>query len=304
MDPMMATLVRTARRMAPGQGAPEAAGVDAASLGALRRQYALSPGLVGLWPDRTVEVEDALAGGVPARRYVPPGTARGTLVFLHGGGFMMGGLDSHDALCRAIAAEAGLRVLSVAYRLAPEHPYPAAADDALAAWDWAVAHEEGPLGVGGDSAGGNLAAVVAAARPGAGGPALQALLYPVVDMVGEYASITTFGKGFLLTEEGLHACAGMYMPDGVDRAGPRLSPLRADLRGTAPAVIAAAGFDPLRDQGAAYAAALTAAGVPVTSWCEEGLVHGFADFAGVVPAARRAVWRWIEAVRQGMGGGR
>ncbi len=304
MDPVMATLVRAARRMAPGQGAPDAAaGVDAASLAALRRQYASSPGLVGLWPDRRVRTENVAAGGVPARRYVPPGATRGTLVFLHGGGFIMGGLESHDALCRMIAAETGLRVLSVAYRLAPEHPYPAAADDALAAWDWAAAHEAGPLGVAGDSAGGNLAAVVAAERSGAGGPVLQALLYPVVDMVGEYASIATFGTGFLLTEAGLHACAALYMPDGVDRAGPRLSPLRTDLRGVAPAVIAAAGFDPLRDQEAAYAAALTAAGVPVMSWCESGLVHGFADFAGVVPAARRAVRRWVEAVGRGMEGG-
>lgn len=131
---------------------------------------------------------------------------------------------------------------------------------------------------------------------------LQALLYPVVDMVGEYASIARFGTGFLLTEAGLHACAEMYMPAGVDRAGPHLSPLRADLRGVAPAVIATAGFDPLRDQGPAYAAALEAAGVPTRLWCEDGLVHGFADFAGVVPAARRAVARWVEAVGHGMKG--
>ena len=302
MDAMTAALVRAARRMAPGGGAPDAAGVDAASLAALRQQYASTPGLVGLWPDRTVRVEDVMADGVSARRYVPAGTVGGTLVFLHGGGFIMGGLDSHDALCRVIAAKAGLRVLSVAYRLAPEHPYPAAVEDALAAWDWAAAHEAGPLGVGGDSAGGNLAATVAAARRGASGPVLQALLYPVVDMVGEYASIATFGTGFLLTEAGLHACADLYMPNGVDRAGPWLSPLRADLRGAAPALIATAGFDPWRDQGPAYAAALTAAGVEAKAWCEDGLVHGFADLAGVLPAARRAVWRWAEAVGHGMEG--
>ena len=302
MDPMMAALVRAARRMAPGQGAPDAAGLDQVSLTALRRQYASSSGLVGLWPDRQVAVEEVMAGGVPARRYVPPGATRGTLVFLHGGGFIMGGLDSHDPLCRMVAVGAGLRVLSIGYRLAPEHPFPAATEDALAAWDWAAAREAGPLGVGGDSAGGNLAAVVAAERRGGAGPVLQALLYPVVDMVGEYASIATFGTGFLLTEAGLHACAEMYMPAGVDRGGPRLSPLRADLREVAPAVIATAGFDPLRDQGPAYAAALETAGVSARLWCEGSLVHGFADFAGVVPAARRAVARWAEAVGHGMKG--
>lgn len=298
----MAALVRATRRMAPAQGAPEM--VDAAALAALRQQYSASPGLVGLWPDRRVRVEAVAAGGVPARRYVPPGATRGTLVFLHGGGFIMGGLASHDGLCRAVAMGAGLRVLSVGYRLAPEHPFPAAVEDALAAWDWARAHEAGPLGVGGDSAGGNLAAVVATARHGTSGPVLQALLYPVVDMVGEYSSIARFGTGFLLTEAGLHACAEMYMPAGVDRAGPLLSPLRAELREVAPAVVATAGFDPLRDQGPAYAAALTVAGVPARLWCEAGLVHGFADFAGVVPAARQAVGRWAEAVGSGMEGRR
>lgn len=301
MDPLMAALVRAARTIAPNQGA---GAVDASALAELRRQYASSPGLVGLWPDRRVRVQAMVAGGVPARRYIPPGARRGTLAFLHGGGFIMGGLDSHDGLCRALAMGAGIRVLSIEYRLAPEHPFPAALEDALAAWDWVAAHEPGPLGVSGDSAGANLAAAVAAERRGAGGPELQALLYPVVDMVGEYVSIKQFGTGFLLTEAGLHACAEMYMPAGVDRAGPRTSPLRADLRGVAPAVVATAGFDPLRDQGPAYAEALAAAGVSASLWCEAGLVHGFADFAGVIPAARRAVGRWAEAVGSGMEGRR
>ncbi len=305
MDPVMAALVQAARRMGPAGGAPEAASVAGpAALAALRQQYAAASGLVGLWPDRRVSTEDLMAAGVPARRYVPPGTARGTLVFLHGGGFIMGGLDTHDALCRTVASAAQVRVLSVDYRLAPEHPFPAAVEDALTVWDWAVAHEPGPLGVGGDSAGGNLAAVIAGQRRGASGPVVQALLYPVVDMVGEYASIARFGTGFLLTEAGLHACAEMYMPTGVDRGEPRLSPLRGNLAGVAPAVVSTAGVDPLVDQGYAYGEALRAAGAGAALRCEEGLVHGFADFAGVVPAARQAVRRWAETVGSGMSAAR
>lgn len=225
-------------------------------------------------------------------------------MFFHGGGFIMGGLDTHDALCRTVASTAQLRVLNVGYRLAPEHPFPAAIEDALAVWDWAVEHEAGPHGVGGDSAGGNLAAVIAGQRRGGMEPAVQALLYPVVDMVGEYASIARFGTGFLLTEAGLRTCAELYVSAKADRGEPRLSPLRGDLSNVAPAVIATAGFDPLVDQGHAYGAALRAAGVRVVSHLEEGLVHGFADFAGVVPAARQAVRRWAEAVGNEMGAAR
>lgn len=297
MDPFMAALVQAARRMGPDGGAPEAAGgVSPAALAALRQQYAGASGLVGLWPDRRVFVEDLVASGVPSRRYVPPGSTRGTLVFFHGGGFIMGGLDTHDALCRTVALTAQVRVLSADYRLAPEHPFPAAVDDALMVWDWAVTHEPGPRGVGGDSAGGNLAAVIAGKRQGEMGPAVQALLYPVVDMIGEYASIARFGTGYLLTEAGLRTCADLYMRAGADRGETRLSPLRGNLSRVAPAVIATAGFDPLVDQGHAYGGALRAAGVRVMSRLEEGLVHGFADFAGVVPAARQAVRRWAKAV--------
>lgn len=301
----MAALVRAARRMGSGEGAPEAAGaVSPAALAALRRQYARASELVGLWPDRRVVTEDLMGAGVSSRRYVPPGSTRGTLVFFHGGGFIMGGLNTHDALCRTVALTAQVRVLSADYRLAPEHPFPAAVEDALAVWDWAVEHEAGPHGVGGDSAGGNLAAVIAGQRRGGMGPVVQALLYPVVDMVGEYASVAQFGTGFLLTEAGLRACAEFYMPAEVSRGEPRLSPLHGNLGGVAPAVIATAGFDPLVDQGHAYGEALRAAKVRVVSHLEEGLVHGFADFAGVVPAARQAVQRWAEAVGDEMAAAR
>lgn len=301
MDPVMSALVRAARQIGPAESAPEAAGVtNPAALAALRRHYAGAAGLFGLWPDRRVSAKDLVTAGVPVRRYVPPNLARGTLVFLHGGGSIMGGLDTHDALCRTVALSAQVQVLSVDYRLAPEHPFPAAVEDVLTVWDWAVAHEPGPHGVGGDSAGGNLAAVIAGQRRGETGPVVQALVYPVVDMIGNYASIAQFGTGFLLTEAGLRTCAAMYMPAGVDQGEPRLSPLRGSLAQVAPAVVTTAGFDPLVDQGYAYGEALRAARVLVTSHCEQGLVHGFADFAGVVPAARRAVWRWAEEAGNAM----
>ena len=300
MDRHQAALLRLVERLqraAPPPGAvPDVA--------AMRAQYRAAPALTGLLPDRRVRAEAADADGVPARRYLPPGGGRGTLVWFHGGGFVMGDLDTHDPLCRALAAGADRCVLSVAYRLAPEHPFPAAVDDALRAWRWAVAHEPGPHLVGGDSAGGNLAAVIAqvAARSAPGSdrlapPAFHALLYPVVDMLGEWRSVSLFGQGFLLTEEGLQACAALYMPPGTNRADPRLSPLRGDLAGLSPALVVTAGFDPLRDQGPAYAAALRAAGVPAAEWCETALVHGFADVAGVVPEARRAVARFARHLR-------
>ena len=297
MDRHQAALLRLVARLQRAAPPPGAA----PDVAALRAQYRAAPALTGPIPDRRVRVETADADGVPARRYLPPGGGRGTLVWFHGGGFIMGDLDTHDPLCRALAAGADRRVLSVAYRLAPEHPFPAAVDDALRAWRWAVAHEPGPHLVGGDSAGGNLAAVVAqatrsapefagSARPAP--PAFHALLYPVVDMLGEWRSVSLFGQGYLLTEEGLQSCAALYMPPGTDRADPRLSPLRGDLAGLCPALVVTAGFDPLRDQGPAYAAALRAAGVPAAEWCETGLLHGFADVAGVVPQARRAVARF------------
>lgn len=296
MDRHQAALLRLVERLQRAAPPPGTV-LDVA---AMRAQYRGAPALTGLPLDRRVYVQPASAGGVPARRYLPPGGGRGTLVWFHGGGFVMGDLDTHDPLCRALAAGADRRVLSVAYRLAPEHPFPAAVDDALRAWHWAVAHEPGPHLVGGDSAGGNLAAVVAQFAPRSATPAppaFHALLYPVVDMLGEWRSLSLFGRGFLLTEEGLQACADLYMPPGTDRADPRLSPLRGDLAGLSPALVVTAGFDPLRDQGPAYAAALRAAGVPATEWCETGLLHGFADVAGVVPQARLAVARFARHLR-------
>ena len=286
MDPTMSALVRFVARMPPPDG----------DLLAMRARYGQAVRLTALRPVRSVRCRDVWADGRPARLYEPPKDAGGSLLFFHGGGFIMGGLDTHDGLCRWVSARVGVRVLSVDYRLAPEHPFPAAHEDAQAALGFARARLPGPLAVGGDSAGANLAASLA----GQAGVALHWLLYPVVDMAErESASLRAFGQGYLLTAEGMEACARLFVPEGVNRADPRLSPLRGGLGG-APAVLVVAGFDPLRDQGLAYGRALRQAGGSVQVLQEKGLIHGFADFAGLVPEARRAVDRAVAALRAGL----
>ncbi|TCC26457.1 alpha/beta hydrolase [Kribbella sindirgiensis] len=218
------------------------------------------------------------------------------MVFFHGGGWVVGDLGTHDALCRAIAADAGIRVLSVDYRLAPEAPAPTAAEDAIAAFTWAVDHAE-DLGadptlvaVGGDSAGGNLAAVVAqqTVRRGLPRPALQVLLYPAVDLVARRPSRDLFSEGFLLTEEDIIWYRDHYTPDPTLRPDPIVSPLRAeDLTGLPPTYLTTAGFDPLRDEGLEYATALKAAGNPLTHAHHPTLPHGHANLL-TVPGTTRA----------------
>ena len=286
MDPMMSAFIRLARALDRDPG----------GLAGLRRRYAAAPAVTGMRPDRTVRVTGFVAAGLRMRRYEPLGRARATMLYFHGGAFIMGGLGTHDPLCRRLASRAGLQVVSVDYRLAPEHPFPAAHDDAAKAWAWAEANLPGPLLVGGDSAGANLAASIGLS----GAPALQALIYPVVDMLhvdGLYPSIERYGAGFLLTKDVMQECARMLIPPGQDPADTRLSPIQADLSRASPAVIAVAGFDPLLDQGKAYAQALRKAGVRTHLLEEAGLVHGFADFAGVIPEGRRAVDRIAGAIR-------
>ena len=301
MDPMMSALIRFVRRMPPPPSGALGAGVAA-----LRAQYAGALGVTGLRAEPMVAMREiAIPGsGQPAaREYVPAGPSRGTLLYFHGGGFIMGSPATHDGLCRRLAGRAGLRVVSAGYRLAPEHPFPAAHEDAAAALAWlrGARQGDGALLVGGDSAGANLAASLARE----GGVDGQMLLYPVVDMAAAsddtadtpYPSIAKFAEGYLLTARGMEDCARAFVPPDQDRGDVRLSPIRADLSGAAPALVVVAGFDPLRDQGRAYAAALRAAGRTAELLDEPGLVHGFADFAGVVPAARRAVDRLAASLR-------
>ncbi len=212
------------------------------------------------------------------------------IVFFHGGGHVIGDLDTHDQPCRFLARHSGALVLSVDYRLAPEHRFPAAVDDALAAFRWAHREAEAlggdprRIAVAGDSAGGNLAAVVAlrAKLDGGPAPAFQALIYPVTDYSANHRSAELFGEGFFLTQRQMDWYRDHYFATEDERRDPSASPLLAsDLSGLAPALVVTAGFDPLRDEGEAYAKRLREAGVATTLRREPDLVHGFINAAGL-----------------------
>ena len=238
------------------------------------------------------------AGPIGARLYVPDGQVRGLLVYYHGGGWVVGDLDTHEAPCRFLAREAGVAVMSVDYRRAPEHRFPAAVDDAMAAFRWASA-ETARLGVpparvavGGDSAGGNLAAVVALLATRAGGPAprAQLLVYPVTDLSKKHPSYQLFAEGFFLRASDMDWYRGQYLPDAAAALDPRASPLLApDLHGLPPAIVLTAGFDVLRDEGEAYAKRLADAGVAVTHRRVPGQIHGFGNATGISASARTAM---------------
>ncbi|PKQ07840.1 MAG: alpha/beta hydrolase [Alphaproteobacteria bacterium HGW-Alphaproteobacteria-11] len=239
-------------------------------------------------------------GGPLAARLYTPKDASGPLpglVFFHFGGCVIGDLDTCHTFCAMIADVAQCAVLNVAYRLAPEHKFPAAVDDALAAYRWAEAHAAdlgmiaGRVGVGGDSAGGYLSAVVAQEekRAGRAGPALQLLIYPVTDWEWKGGSMDSCANVYPLTADIMSWFAGLYLNDAAEAKDVRVSPMKEpDLTGLAPAIVVTAGFDPLRDQGADYAEKLKAAGVAVTYRCEDSLAHAFTAMTGVVPAAKAA----------------
>jgi acetyl esterase len=238
-------------------------------------------------------------GPLRMRHYAPHATSpRPLTVYLHGGGFVIGDLDTHDEPCRLLCHHANVHVLSVEYRLAPEHPFPASVEDARAAVGWARANaaalgaDPSRVAVGGDSAGANLSAVAAAlAAREAAAPVAQLLVYPPTDATTARASHALFGEGYFLTQRDREAFTRAYLAgDEAARHDTRVSPLRnPDLAGLPPALVATAGFDLLRDEGEAYAQALSAAGVPVRARRFEGLGHGFIHLTGVCPAARRAM---------------
>jgi acetyl esterase len=236
-------------------------------------------------------------GGIPLRLYRPAAGVLPLLVYFHGGGWTIGDLETHDVLCRQLAHASGCAVLSVDYRLGPEHIFPAAVDDCLAATRWAR-REAAALGidatriaVGGDSAGGNLAAVVAIAERDAGRPlAFQLLVYPGTDMRALAPSHTTNGQGYLLTADSIAYYRGHYMPDPSTWSDWRASPLlAADLSRLPPALVLTAGYDPLRDEGRQYADALSAAGNRVQYVCFERQIHGFITMGRVIDEANTAV---------------
>lgn len=250
------------------------------------------------------------AGPIGARLYVPAAESPSPLlVYFHGGGWVIGDLETHDSPCRFLAHHSGAQVLAVDYRLAPEHPFPAAAEDAFAAYAWASGNaarfgtEPGRVAVGGDSAGANLAAVACllAREEGAPPPAMQMLIYPVTVAGEELPSRTTFRKGFILTRRDMDYFEDRYLPPGADRGDPRVSVLRADdLSRLPPAYIATAGFDPLRDEGEAYAQRLREAGVPVALRRHPGLVHTYANLTAICPSARQAMLEAVGALRMGL----
>ena len=231
------------------------------------------------------------AGPLPFRVYTPVAAndePSGGIIYFHGGAWVFGDLDTHDGMCRALANESGCRLVSVDYRLAPEHKFPAAVEDGYAATEWIAAHaaelaiDPACLAVAGNSAGGNLAAVVCQKAKGSGLKiALQVLFCPVTDIAADNQSRREFAEGYFLEGPLMRWAATHYLPAGVDLNDPRLSPLRAaDLSGLPTAHIHTAGFDPLRDEGKAYADALERAGVKVHHVCHEHIIHHFYAMAG------------------------
>jgi acetyl esterase len=255
------------------------------------------------------------AGPIGARLYVPEGASKPSplLVYLHGGGWVVCDLDTHDSACRFLAREAGVLVLSIDYRLAPEHPFPAAVDDAHAAFRFGMEHarelgaDPAAVAIGGDSAGGNLAAVVSQLAVSEGGPvpAFTLNIYPATDLSEKRESYRLFGDGFLLTEAQMDWYRMNYLPDEAAALDPRASPLLADdLSGLPPTYIATAGFDPLRDEGEEYARRLREAGVRVALRRHRGLVHGFLNAVGSTRFGRAAMLEAAGALRVGLATGR
>jgi acetyl esterase len=276
-----------------------------------RRRYtrevlALHPRPTPVADVRALRVAGA-AGELDARLYVPPAPGDALLVYFHGGGFVIGDLDTHDEPCRQLCAWAGTRVLSVAYRLAPEHPFPAALEDALAAFRWARAHaaslgaDPARVSAGGDSAGGQLATVVSRTLAATSDrPRAQLLLYPVTQFGPRTRSHDLFGDARLILESRDMTAFRRLLTSGVAVAeeDPRLSPLLAEtFAEQPPALVVTAGFDPLRDEGRAYAERLRAAGSRVEALEFGSLVHGFVHMTTVSPGARSAMRRMAEAWR-------
>jgi len=253
-------------------------------------------------------------GAIPLRLYRPAGATEDlllpVLVFFHGGGFVVGDLESHDTLCRKLCNRGGFAVLAVEYRLAPEHPFPAAMDDAYAAIEWAAAHggehgfDGGRLAVGGDSAGGTLSAVSCLAARDNGGPQIvfQALLYPGTDMTYDSGSRQALGEGYILDRDSMAYFFRYFMGDTGDRTDWRASPLKAkDHSGLPPALVLTAGYDPLKDEGLAYAEKLNASGVEANYSCYNGMLHGFLTMDGIIDMADEAIGEIAREVAQGLG---
>lgn len=268
-----------------------------------RIAYAQLAGLAGE-PVPVARTEDASADGVPVKLYWPDGAQpHPVLIWIHGGGWVLGSATGADPLARDLCTRAGCLVVSVDYRLAPEHRFPAAVEDVVTVAKWLTANVESlggdrtRLAVAGDSAGANLAAVLANERPGTF--RLQILIYPPTDLTLSHPSIHENGDGYLLTRDAVRYFTGQYLGDG-DPRNYLASPLYADdamLTMSAPSLVITAEFDPLRDEGEAYVARLRACGVPVEHHRYDGMIHAFYAMGAMIPAAGDAVQRVAAALR-------
>jgi acetyl esterase len=305
LDPQAKVLLDQLEMM----GAPP---IDEQTPEGLRASYAMMAALDGE-PEAMAKVEDRMipgpAGEIPVRIYTPDGSGPMPVVlFFHGGGFVIGNVETHDSNARSLAAGAKAIVISVDYRLAPEHPFPAAPDDCFAATTWAHDHaaelggDPDRLAVAGDSAGGNLAAVISLMARDAGGPPLRAqiLVYPATDLTMSHPSIEENGEGYLLTKDTMHWFMGHYQPDvSSQKASPMVA---ADLSGLPPALVITAEFDPLRDEGEAYAERLRAAGVPVVVSRYDGMIHGFFGMRTILEGAGKAMDEATRTLRDAFAG--
>jgi len=247
------------------------------------------------------------AGEIPVRIYIPAGSGPfPALVFFHGGGWVICDLDTHDSLCRSLCNGAGCVVVSVDYRLAPEHKFPAAPEDCYTATQWVAGHaaeinaNPGKLAIGGDSAGGNLTAVVAQMARDQIGPrlALQLLIYPATDFTFDGPSIHENGQGYFLTTDDMHWFTGYYLNSDADKKNPLASPMQsANLRDLPPALVITAEYDPLRDEGEAYGKRLKEAGVPITLSRYNGVIHGFLSLEPLTEKGKQAREECAQALR-------
>jgi len=261
-------------------------------------------------PIGKIENKSVPDGDIKLRVYTPVaagGEALPAIVFFHGGGFILGDLDTHDGLCRILAVQSGARVIAVDYRLAPEHKFPAAVEDAFAAVCWIEKNaadlgiDPNRIAVAGDSAGGNLAAVVCQRAKGEGGPKLaaQLLMFPMTQFGGMFASLRQFAAGYFLEKQTIDWFYRTYLPPGTDPNDPRISPLMADdLSGLPPAYVMLGGCDPLHDEGLAYAEKLRAAGVEATVADYPGMLHSFIYLQAVLPQAHTALSDAAKSLRR------
>lgn len=262
-------------------------------------------------PETVASVENRVIpgpqGDIPVRIYTPQGEGPfPALVFFHGGGWVICNLDTHDTLCRSLTNEAGCVVVSVDYRLAPEHKFPAAPHDCYAATQWVASHgaelhiDTTRIAVGGDSAGGNLAAVVAQMARDQGGPALvfQLLIYPATNFTAENQSKEENGTGYMLTRQDMNWFSNHYLNNENDYVNPLASPaLATHLNGLPPALIVTAEYDPLRDEGEAYGQQLIKAGVPATISRYNGMIHGFMSMGPIFDQGKQGIEESAAALR-------